>query len=374
MDFDLSKPQQLLKDSVRGFARRSCPLSKVRELMETETAADAALWEGIAEQGWVGLHLPEDLGGLGLGLVDLAVVSEELGRACVPGPFLATNLAATILARSGNESVREQWLPQFAEGSKIATSALLEAEPSRYLEDVTLALTSDGAGGKLTGSKHFVLDAGVADVVVCVVRKGEELCLCLVRPGETGVTIIPTPGIDATRKLCRIDFDGARVKEEDIVAVGAAAEMAVHHGMQVGAVMVCAEMVGAMQWMLETTVEYAKTRKQFDQVIGSFQAIQHKCADMLLKLESARSATYYAAWAVTEQTDDADRAVSVAKSYASDAAREVGNLAVQSLGGIGFTWEHDLQLFYKRNKLNEFLFGDPTFHRERIARAIIDAA
>jgi len=219
-----------------------------------------------------------------------------------------------------------------------------------------------------------VTDAAVADLMIVVAQGEQGLCLVLIDPSSGGVTIEATPGIDATRKLAQVTFANVTVPAGNILAQGAEAESALKRSQQVGIVVVCAEMVGSSQWMLDTTVEYAKTRKQFDQVIGSFQAIQLKCADMFLQTESSRAAAYYAAWALTEGAEDAERAVSIAKSYCSDAACFIGGTAVQAHGGIGFTWEHDLHLYYKRNKANEFLFGDATYHREQIAKLTIDVA
>ena len=372
MDYDLSKPQKMLQQSVREFCQRQCPLEKVREIMETETAHDPEVWQGIADQGWIGLHLSEDHGGLGLGLVDLAVVAEELGRGCLPGPFLSTTWAATLLSKCGNENLASKYLPELCEGSKIATVACFEEEAGWAAEEyTTVKVTDSGEGVQLSGSKQLVGDAGVADLMIIAARGEMGLTLVLVETSADGVSIVATPGIDATRKLYEVKLDNVTGV---VLATGAQARQALIESQQVGNVAVCAELVGSMQWMLETTVEYAKTRKQFDQIIGAFQAVQHKCADMLLDTESSRSAALYAAWALTEGTDDADRAVSIAKLFCADAAQRVGGNSIQAHGGIGFTWEHDLHLFYKRNKSNEFLFGDATFHREHVAQIAIGAA
>jgi len=372
MDYDLSKPQKMLQQSVREFCQRQCPLEKVREIMETDTAHDQDLWQGIADQGWIGLHLPEDHGGLGLGLVDLAVVAEELGRACLTGPFLSTTWAATLLSKCGNEAITQQYLPDLCEGSKIATVACFEEEAGWVTDEYSTVKANEwGDGVQLSGSKQLVGDAAVADVMIVAARGEKGLILALVETSAEGVTIEATPGIDATRKLYEVKFENVA---GTVLASGDEAEQALTKSQQVGNVAVCAELVGSMQWMLETTVEYARTRKQFDQIIGSFQAVQHKCADMLLDTESSRSAALYAAWALSEGTDDADRAVSIAKLFCADAAQKVGDNGVQAHGGIGFTWEHDLHLFYKRNKSNEFLFGDATFHREHVAQIALDAA
>ena len=346
MDFDLSKPQKLLKDTARQFLARECKPERVRKLMETDTAFDESLWRAIADQGWTGLIIPEQSGGLGLGVVELAAVAEEMGRACLPGPFLST-LFATALLRAAGES---EPLERIAAGDMKATVAILEETANWDLDSIRMTTS---------GRKLFVGDAAVADLILCVTRQG-------VIPVERAKTTIkPMHTMDETRKLYEVSFDR-------LDAGHALRGDGIRPAIDLATVALCAEMVGAMQWILETTVEYAKTRQQFGRAIGSFQAVQHQCADMLLMTESARSATYYAAWALNENDPAAQMAVSIAKAYCSDACREVANRGVQVLGGIGFTWEHDLQLYYKRAKSSETLFGDASFHRERIATFIVD--
>ncbi len=374
MDFDLSKPQKLLQESARTYFSRECSLERVRELMETPTAFDEKQWSSLADQGWLGLTLPEDFGGLELGCVELAVVAEEMGRAVLPGPFLATTWAATLIDGSKNEDARKKLLPGICEGQCKATVALLESDSGWHPDAISLTATADKDGYRLSGSKQFVLDAEVADLILCVARDGAGLVIAAIPAGTTGLTITATPGIDRTRKLYSIDFDNVAVEAASVLATGATAEDALQRSLHVATVVAAAELVGGMQWTLETAVEYVKTRKQFDRPVGSFQAVQHQCADMLLFTESARSATYFAAWALTENDPSAERGVAMAKAYCSDAAREVGNRGVQVHGGIGFTWEHDLHLFYRRAKADELLFGDATFHREKIAQLVVDAA
>jgi alkylation response protein AidB-like acyl-CoA dehydrogenase len=370
MDFDLSKPQKMLQDSVKEFLSRHCPLERVRELMETPTAHDPELWEGLTDQGWVALTLPEAFEGLGLGAVDLAVVTEAMGASCMPGPFLSNTLGAEILARSGNDDFAAEILPGIADGETLVTVALLEETGSWDPENVRLTIAESESGLIVTGTKLFVADAESADRLLVVGRLDGDLAVVSVPRDSAGVTVEAIPGVDATRKLYRVVFDDAA--GGTLVVRGDQASKALHDATRLATVAVCAELVGGMQWVLDTSVEYAKTREQFGRVIGSFQAVQHHCADMLYKLENARSAAYYAAWAVSVDDPGADRAVSVAKAYCSDAAREIGNLGIQVHGGIGFTWEHDLHLFYRRAKSNEILFGDATFHRERIAALVID--
>lgn len=328
MDFDLSKPQKLLKQSARDFLARECKAERVRAAMATDTADDRALFAAAAEQGWTGLIVPETYGGLGLGIVDLAVVAEEMGRACMPGPLFATIFASAAIVHAGTEEQKRRWLEPIAAGEMRATVAL---------------------------GPEFVLDAGVADLILRFTEDGgiEEV---------EGATVTRMPAMDETRKYYALA--PWRTQDRQDCPSSTAIDIAT--------VTLCAEMVGGMQWILDTTVDYAKTRQQFGRVIGTFQAVQHLCADMLLLTESARSATYYAAWALTENDPGAALATSIAKAYCSDAYREVANRGVQVHGGIGFTWEHDLQIYYKRSKASETLFGDATFHRERIATLVVD--
>jgi alkylation response protein AidB-like acyl-CoA dehydrogenase len=334
MDFDLSKPQRLLKQSARDFLARECRPERVRAAMATDTADDRELFAAAAEQGWTALIVPETYGGLALGIVDLAVVCEEMGRACMPGPLFATMFATAALVRAGTEEQKRRWLEPIAAGEMRATVAL---------------------------GSEFVLDAGVADLILRFTEEGGV-------EGIEDATVTRMPAMDETRKYYALTGKAAAAAQ---VARYAAAPQA---AIDAATVALCAEMVGGMQWILDTSVEYAKTRQQFGRVIGSFQAVQHLCADMLLLTESSRSATYYAAWALTENDPGAALATSVAKAYCSDAFREVANRGVQVHGGIGFTWEHDLQLYYKRSKASETLFGDATFHRERIATLVVDGA
>jgi alkylation response protein AidB-like acyl-CoA dehydrogenase len=374
MDFELSKPQKLLKESAREFLARECQPERVRALMETADAHDDGLWQAIADQGWLALLVPEEQGGLGLGLVEMAAVAEEMGRACLPGAFLSTLMAGALIERAGNPEQRAKYLEPLGAGELKATVALLEDGATWDTGSVKLCAQRAGGGFSLTGRKLFVTDAGVCDLLICVARDGDDrLALLPIERGAGGLSVKPMPSMDGTRKVYEVGFEGVIVQEADALGADGDAPGALDSALSVATTALCAEMVGGMQWLLDTTVEYAKTRQQFGRSIGSFQAVQHQCADMLLMTESARSAAYYAAWALTEGDASANVAVAIAKAYCSDAYREAANRSVQVHGGIGFTWEHDLQLYYKRSKSSETLFGDAAFHRERIARLVIDS-
>jgi alkylation response protein AidB-like acyl-CoA dehydrogenase len=372
MDFDLNKAQKLLQQSAREFFARECKPERVRELMATDTAYDDGLWRAMADQGWTGLIIPEEFGGLGLSLVDLIAVSEEMGRACLPGPFLSTLWAAALIDRAGGEGQRKQYLEPIAAGDMKATVALLEGDADWNPESVQLRAEKDGKEFRLRGRKEFVTDAEVADLIICVARGNDGLVLAPVEKGAKGMKIAATPGVDATRKLYSVEFEDVVAPEADALAFNARTLDAVESATATAVVALCAEMLGVMQWTLENAVEYAKTRQQFGKQIGVYQAVQHQLADMFLMTEGARSAVYYAAWAVSENDPSAKLAVSVAKACSSDAAREVGNRGAQVHGGIGFTWEHNLQLYYKRAKASEIMFGDANYHREEIARKVVD--
>jgi alkylation response protein AidB-like acyl-CoA dehydrogenase len=359
MQFGLSESQQMLKDNARKFFAGECPLAEVRRVMETATADDAALWSKMVEQGYTGIHFPEEYGGVGLGKVELILLMEEAGRALLPGPFFSTvALAGSVLDACAIADQKKKYLAPICRGEARATVALLEASASWDPADAQIAV----ADGKLTGEKLFVPDAAAADWILVASRDG----VFVVEAKAAGVNIEPMPGMDLTRKLYAVRFNNARGEK-----LGNAAGLA--EGLDVATAALTAEMVGGMQRTLELTVEYAKTRKQFGKPIGTFQAVQHQCADMYLETESARSAAYYAGWALEVSAPDAAVAVSIAKMYASDASRNVGNRGIQVHGGMGFTWENDLHLYYRRAKASETALGDATFHRERIARLVIDA-
>jgi alkylation response protein AidB-like acyl-CoA dehydrogenase len=347
----------------------------VRILMAAASGFDESLWRTVCEQGWVGLHLPEWAGGLELGLVELAVVAEEMGRACMPGPFLATLWAATLLAQASDPSQPPRDLEAVVAGDLRATVALLEPSGSWQPDDVQLGVERVRDEYRVTGSKVWVLNAAGAGLIFCAGVHEGQILLLPIRSDAPGLTLTPTPALDATRTLYRVDFAEVVVPAGDVLAAGerGRAVAALERSIQVATLVVCAELVGVAQKVLEMSVEHAKTRQQFDRPIGAFQAVQHQCADMLLLAESARSAVYHAAWALSAHAPEAARALAVAKAYASDAAREVCHRGLQVHGGIGFTWEHDLHLYLKRARTDETLFGDAAFHREQIARLTLDS-
>ena len=368
MQFGLTETQQTLKNTVRKFLAAECPMAEVRRLLETETANDAGLWAKMAEQGWTGIIFPEAYGGFGMGMVEMAAALEEMGRALLPGPYLSSITAGALLEHAASEAQKHEYLSAICHGDAKATLALLEQDASWSPDAVGMRATTSGSRYQLHGQKLFVTDAAVADFIICVARLDGELALLLAPKGSFRTSVMPA--LDGTRKLYEVTFDS--VPAESLLARGARAHQALQRALDIGTVALVSEMVGGMQRLLDMTVEYAKTRKQFGKPIGSFQAVQQQCADMLLFTESSRSAAYFAAWALQEGAPEAQSAVSTAKAYASEAYREVGNRAIQVHGGMGFTWENDCHLYYRRAKASEIAFGDATYHRDRIARLVVD--
>lgn len=360
MQFGLSDSQKLLRDNARRFFAAECPMAQVRRLMETDTVYDAALWSKMAEQGFTGIIFPEEFDGAGLGVVELILLMEEAGRALLPGPFFSSVVfAGAVLNATAAPEQKKKYLAPICRGEARSTVAILEASANW---DPARAQIS-AASGKLSGEKLFVSDAAVADSIIVVAREG----VFIVDADAPGIGITAMSGMDFTRKLYAVQFDHTPAEKLDNA-------QGLPRALDIATAALAAEMVGGMQRTLDITVEYAKTRKQFGKPIGIFQAVQHLCADMYLEAESSRSAAYYAAWTLEENAPDAGVAVSIAKMYASDASRTVGNRGIQVHGGMGFTWENDLHLYYRRAKASETMFGDATFHRERIARLTIDSA
>jgi alkylation response protein AidB-like acyl-CoA dehydrogenase len=373
MNFAFSEEQEELREAVRRFLADKSPESEVRRLMATTEGYDPAVWRQMAEQlGLQSLAIPEDYGGAGFGFVELVVVLEEMGAALLCAPFFSSVvLAAGALVASDDEKAKARWLPGIASGETIATLALVEDTGRWDLDAVQLVATPggerDGDGWVLEGHKSFVLDGHLATLVLVVARTPEGPGLFAADGDAAGLVRTPLSTMDQTRKLARLEFSGTPA-----VLVGTAGNAAagIDKTLQLAAVALAAEQVGGAQHCLDSSVEYAKTRIQFGRPIGSFQAIKHKCADLLLEVESARSAAYYAGWAAAEDSDELPLVASLAKSYCSEAYFHAAAENIQIHGGIGFTWEHDAHLYFKRAKSSELLFGDPAYHRELIAQRI----
>ena len=369
MNFAFSEEQEELRRAVRRFLEDKSPMTEVRRLMETTEGFDTAVWEQMGNQlGLQALTIPEEYGGAGFGYVELIVVLEEMGAALLCAPYLSTvALAANALLSCGDESAKKDLLPGIAAGETIATLALTEDSGRWDLDGVTMSATGSGDGWQLQGTKMFVLDGHTANLVLVAARTGKGVSLFAVEGDASGLTRTPLATMDQTRKQARLEFAGTPAR---LVGEEGAAGPVLTKTLDLAAVALAAEQVGGAQRCLDMSVEYAKSRIQFGRPIGSFQAIKHKCADMLLEVESAKSAAYYAGWAAAEDSDELPVVASLAKSYCSEAYFHAAAENIQIHGGIGFTWEHDAHLYFKRAKSSELLLGDPTYHRELLAQRI----
>jgi alkylation response protein AidB-like acyl-CoA dehydrogenase len=376
MNFGFNEEQELLRNTARKFFENECGSDTVRRLMETPEGISAELWKKLAEQGWLGLIYPEAYDGMGLGLVDLVVLMEEMGRAVAPGPYFSTVLLGGLaILEAGGDAQKKEWLPRIAAGDKRV--ALAWMEPSAQLGPAGVTLTAVEKGGKytLSGTKLFVHDAHTADALVVAVRTrpgagADGVSLFLLPRGTKGLEVTLLPTMDQTRKLCEVACSDVTVGADALLGAAGSGWAPLSRVLDRATVALCAEMCGGAQKVLDMTVEYAKIRQAFGRPIGSYQGVKHRAADMLVDVENSKSITYYAAWALDEGSTEAPLAVSMAKAYVSDAFRRVAAAGIQLHGGIGFTWEHDLHLYFKRAKGSEAMFGDATHHRERVARLI----
>ena len=378
MDFGFSEDQDMIRQMARDFLAEKCPTTFVRQMMDDEKGYSPDLWNEMASFGWLGMIFPEAYGGQGLGFIDLMVILEEMGAVLLPSPYFSSVILAgqTILI-AGSEAQKQEYLPKIADGSLIATLAMTEPSGRFDAEGVSdvRALPADG-GFQLSGTKLFITDAHVSDLMVVAARtkdagdKSFGVTLFLVDAKTPGVTINLLQTMDQTRKQCEVIFDNVQISRDRVLGQVDLGWPALQKVLNLGCAALCAEMVGGAQRVLDISVAYAKERVQFGRPIGSFQAIKHKCAEMMLQVESAKSAAYYAAWAVEEDAPEAPLAISMAKAYCSDAYRHTAGEGIQVHGGIGFTWEHDMHLYFKRAKYAEFTFGDATYHRELVAQEI----
>ncbi|MFI0444371.1 acyl-CoA dehydrogenase family protein [Actinomadura sp. 6N118] len=360
----VTEEQEELRGALRRFFSDKSPGAEVRRLMESTTGYDPAVWEQMAGQlGLQGLAIPEEYGGSGFGVRELVIVLEEMGRALVCAPYFATVvLAATALQASGDENAKRDLLPGIADGTTIATLAWNEND--RWdLGSITMTARRSGDGWILDGTKTYVLDGHIADLVLVAARTPLGLSLFAV-DGSAGLARTPLPVLDQTRKLARLDFAAVPAR---LVGPEGGAEAVLAHTLDIAAVSLAAEQLGGAQISLDMTVEYAKVRHQFGRPIGSFQAIKHRCADMFVQVESARSAVLQAAATADEDPGELPVAAALAKAFCSDAYFHTAGESIQIHGGIGFTWEHDAHLYFKRAKSSQELFGPPAHHRGRLA-------
>ncbi|MGB7684554.1 MAG: acyl-CoA dehydrogenase family protein [Solirubrobacterales bacterium] len=368
MYFDLTDEQQAIKSTAHDFLASRFKSERVREIAESEDGFDTGSWKEMADLGWTGLALPEEWGGQGLGIVELAVLFEEMGYALAPSPLFSNTIAGLALALCGSDDQRERYLRPLATGELRGTPALWDAGEPVIPGGFTMPAEPDGDGVMLNGEKILVLDANSADFFLVATADGRRH---LVDAGTDGVTVTAETSIDLTRRLSTVRFDGVRVGAADTLPGEEADYYPVFFRVCVA---LAAESTGIAQRSLEMAVEYAKDRQQFGRPIGAYQAVSHRCAQMLLETENARSAVYGAAWAADAEPESLPLAASTAKAYASDAGWRVPDASIQVHGGIGFTWEHDLHFFLKRGRGNAAIFGDAKWHRERVADAVLTRA
>jgi alkylation response protein AidB-like acyl-CoA dehydrogenase len=369
VNFAFSEEQEELRKTVRSFLEQKSPSAEVRRLMETTEGYDPDVWGQMGSQlGLQGLAIPEEYGGSGYGYIELIVVLEEMGRALLCAPYFATvALAANAVLHSGDDTAKKELLPGIASGETIATVAFTEDSGRWAADGITMTATKSGDGYTLDGHKMFVIDGHTANVIIVAARTDSGVSLFTVPGDASGLTRSALSTMDQTRKQARLEFAGVPAK---LLGTDGGGWDTLSRMLDLAAVALAAEQVGGAQKVLEMSVEYAKVRVQFGRPIGSFQAIKHKCADMLLEVESAKSAAYYAGWAAAELNDELPVVASLAKAYCSDAYFHAAAENIQIHGGIGFTWEHDAHLYFKRAKSSELLFGDPTYHRELLAQRI----
>src|SRR4030095_16248597 len=368
MDFSFTPDQTLLKNSARAFLDEHCKPAGVRLLWDDPRGESQATWKEMAQLGWLGLSLPEEHGGSGLGMVETALLLEELGRTAYPGPYWPTMLVADAIAEAGTDAQKKRWLAAIATGEARATITLLDADLDWRPEAIATRAEKTPTGWQLAGVKRYVAWGHVANVLLIPARTPEGVSLFLVDPAASGLRWSPMMNMDPGTRLADLTLDRVPVRAEDALGAPGSAAPRLARLIRRGAVGAAAEMLGAARRSLDMAVGYAKVREQFGQPIGSFQAIRHKCSEMLLETENSHSAVYYAAWAQDAEAEDAALAASVAKVYVGDASRKVCGEAIQVHGGIGFTWEYDLHMYFKRAKALEAQYGDADYPRELIVR------
>ncbi|HVN91577.1 MAG TPA: acyl-CoA dehydrogenase family protein [Candidatus Binataceae bacterium] len=374
MDFGFSEEQEMLRDAAKRFLTDNCSTKYVRQMMADATAHDPAFWQKLVEQGWPGLLIPEQYGGTNGTFLDMTVIVEEMGKALVPGPFFAAALlGAPTFIEGASDALKAEFLPKIAEGKFIPTVAIAESSGRFDAGGIELAATKKGSGYTLRGEKIFVPDAHVADAIIVATRtsgSGQNgVTLLCVPTKEKGVTVTQLKTVDMTRRMCHVKFDN--VQADTVIGAENGGWSVLRRVLDIATAALSTEIVGTAQKALDIAVDYAKTRVQFGKPIGSFQAVKHKCVDMMVAVENARSLTYYAAWTVDEHVAEAATAVPMAKAYASDMGKNVTSEAIQVHGGIGFTWEHDMHLYHRRALAGEANLGNAPIHRETVAKSLL---
>jgi len=371
MDFALSEEQEMLRKMARDFLTEKCPKAWVREMENDEKGYSPELWQEMAELGWMGLVFPEEYGGSDMSFLDLVVLLEEMGRACLPGPFFSSVILAGLsILEAGTEEQKKEFLPRIVSGESILTLALDEPGVEQGASSINLKTVPEGKDYVIEGTKLFVADAHIADYILCVTRTGEGkdsegITLFMVDAKSPGISFTPLRTL-AGDKQYEVVFDKVRVPNKNMLGELNHSWTIMDKVLQKATVAKCAEMVGGAQQVLDMSVDYAKERKQFGRPIGSFQVIQHYCANMSVDVKSSRFLIYQAAWRVGEGLP-CTREISIAKAWVSDTYRKVTVQGQQIHGSIGFTQEHDMPLYYRRAKAAELSFGGIDTQLEIIA-------
>ncbi|MFC1825268.1 acyl-CoA dehydrogenase family protein [Thermodesulfobacteriota bacterium] len=369
MDFTFNEEQDLLRDTALRFVEKESGIDIIKQLVDGEKEFTEEKWMKMAELGWPAILIPEEYEGLGLSFIELAVILEEMGKGPMPGPFISTIvLAGEAIRLAGNSEQKQKYLPGIAAGELKGTLAWAEADSLYHLGDMKVKAQASGESFLLKGTKIFVPDADEADVIICVAKMEEGAGLFLVEKQDSAAQVNALVTMDRTTKLSEVVFDEVMIPKTAVLGQAGQAENVLGEVMNRISVAYSMDMIGGGQKVLDIGVEYAKTRVQFGQPIGSFQAIKHKCAELLMDIEGARSIAYYAAWAQDQDQKEATINASAAKAFCTEMYRKATKEVLQILGGIGFSWEHELHIFLKRAKCLGALFGDVTYHRERIAR------
>ena len=378
MDITLSKTQQNIAQEARRFLKKECPPEYVQEMFKDARGITDDLWQKMAEMDWMAMRIPETYGGMGMEQIDMSLLLEEMGRAVVPGPFFSTVILAgeTIMA-AGTDTQKKKYLGAIADGKAMATLALHEPDGGSDLGYIHMSGTRNGDDFILDGTKLYVPDAHLADFIVMPVRTGtsgkpeDAISLFILSTKEKGITISPLPTMDGTRKLSAVICENVRLNKASILGELNRGWQPLFQALQRAQVGLCAEAVGGAQKAMEIASDYAKVRVQYDQPIGSFQAIKHMCAQMFTEAESSRSMLYWASWAQDYGAEnEAAIAASSAKSYCTDAFTKVAAKGIQVLGGTGFTMENEMHLYLKRAKANQAALGTPVYHRERVMQLL----
>jgi alkylation response protein AidB-like acyl-CoA dehydrogenase len=369
VNFAFSEEQEELRRYARQWLGERMPLARVRELMATPEGFDRADWSAVAELGWQAMAIPEEYGGAGFGLLEVAVLLEEQGRGMFCGPFLSTVVgAANAILLAGSEEQKSEHLGGVASGEIVVALAVTEDGGRHDAEHMKTSAVASEDGWIIDGVKRHVLDGHTADVLIVAAQTADGVGMFIVDANAEGVTRTPLPTMDETRKQADISLSNVAVTDDARLPHGDAST--IRRVNEILAVALALEQVGGAQATLDMAVQYAKDRQQFGKPIGSFQAVKHMCADMLVSVESARAAAYYAAWTVAEDNDEAATVVPLAKAYCSDAFVECAGANIQVHGGIGFTWEHGAHLYFKRAKSSQLMLGAPAEHRRQLAERL----